>query len=122
MWSRLLIVAAFCVIGTLGLIAAEDDAETDSSAGLPQEYAGKYLLATSTLSPDKKIGVMYPKAELCQEGSEKDCKDFLVQLEPFKILATLETKSPHFQNRNHGGIHADWTSDKSAMLVTLESK
>jgi hypothetical protein len=122
MWSRILVVFASCMIGPLGLIAAEDDSETDSSAALPKEYAGKYVLAANTLSPDKTIGVIYPKSDLCEEGSEAECKDFVVQLEPFKILATLETKSPHFQNRNHGGIHADWTSDKSAMLVTLESK
>jgi hypothetical protein len=122
MWSRILIVAVAGMIGPLGLIAAEGDSETDSSAALPKDYAGKYLLAANTLSPDKKVGVIYPKADLCEDGSEKECKDFLVQLEPFKILATLETKSPHFQNRNHGGIHADWASDKSAMLVTLESK
>src|SRR5687767_10622418 len=122
MWFRILIVAASCMSGALGLMAAADDSETDSSAGLPKEYGGKYLLAASTLSPDKKIGVIYPKRELCEEGSEKECKDFLVQLEPFKILATLETESPHFQNKNHGGIHAEWTSDNSAMLLTLESK
>lgn len=122
MWSRILLVAASCVIGALGLMAAENGPETDSSVALPKEYGGKYLLAASTLSPDKKIGVIYPKTELCEEGSEKECKDFLVQLEPFKILATLETESPHFQNKNHGGIHAEWTSDSFAMLLTLESK
>jgi hypothetical protein len=122
MWYRILLVVASCAIGPLGLVAAEADAEKDSSAALPKEYAAKYLLAAHTLSPDKKIGIIYPKADLCDQGSEKDCKDFLVQLKPFKVLATIETESPHFQNKNYGGIDADWANNKSAVVVTVESK
>jgi hypothetical protein len=122
MWQRILIVAVFCVIGPFVLVAAEDDSENDSSAVLPKEYAGKYLLAENTLSPDKTIGVIYPKTDLCAEEEDKDCKDYLVQLKPFKILEMLDTKLPHFQNKNHGGISADWSKDRSAVLVMLDSK
>jgi len=118
----ILIVAALSVILPLALSAAENDPENDSSAGLPKEYAGKYLVAANTLSADKTIGVIYPKAEVCNDESNKSCKDFVVQLKPFKILGTLETKYPHFQNRNHGGISGEWSKDGAAALITLESK
>src|SRR5438477_389215 len=104
MRKPILIVAAVCVIWPFVLVAAEDDSESDSSAALPKDYAGKYLLAKNTLSPDKTIGIIYPKTDLCAEEEGKDCKDYLVHLKPFKILGTLDTKSPHYQNKNHGGI------------------
>ena len=116
------LAAALCAIAPLALVAAENDPEKDSSASLPKEYAGKYLLAANTLSPDKTIGVIYPKAGICDKGTEKDCKNFLVQLKPFKVLTTLATKWPHFQNKNHGGINAAWANNNSAVVVTLESK
>jgi hypothetical protein len=122
MWKSILIVAAFCVISPFALVAAEDDSENDSSAALPKDYADKYLLAQNTLSPDKTIGVIYPKLDLCEDESDKRCQDFLVQLKPFKILGTLDTESPHFQNKSHGGISGEWSKDGMAALVTLESK
>ena len=121
MWFPILIVAS-CLIAPLGLVAAEDNARQDSSAALPKEYAGKYLLAANTLSPDKTIGVIYPKSGICDKGTEKDCKNFLVRLKPFKVLATLKTEWPHFQDKNHGGITAAWADNNSAVVVTLESK
>jgi hypothetical protein len=116
------IVVGSCVIWSFALVAAENEPEKDSSAALPKEYAGNYLLAENTLSPDKNIGVIYPKLELCDEESDKRCKDFLVQLKLFKILGILDTKLPHFQNKNHGGISGDWSKDGRAALITLESK
>jgi hypothetical protein len=121
MRRTLLIATAFGGILPFTLVAADGGSEGDSSAGLPKEYE-QYLIAGSTLSPDKTIGVIYPKLELCNEESEKRCKDFLVSLKPFKILGTLETKSPHFQNRNHGDISGEWSKDGTAALITLESK
>jgi hypothetical protein len=122
MRQPIFIAVGFCVIWPLALAAAENDPETASSAALPEEYSGNYLLAGNMLSPDKNIGVIYPKSELCAKESDKRCKDFLVQLRPFKILATLDTKFPHFQNKNHGGISGDWSKDGMAALITLESK
>jgi hypothetical protein len=121
MRRSILIVAAFGVILPFA-VGAENDSENDSSSGLPKEYAGKYLVAGNTLSADKKIGVIYPKVELCADESNKSCRDFLVRLEPFEILGTLETKFPYFQNENHGGISGEWSKDGSAALITLESK
>ncbi len=103
---------------------AQEDAGEDTSAGLPQPYAD-YLIASSTLSPDKKFAVIYPKTDLCSDddpAKNPRCQDYLVALEPFAILTQLETEYPHFQNKNHGGISATWSADGTAALVTLDSK
>ena len=53
-----------CVISCdFSILAADEEPETageDSSAGLPEEYAKNYLIAPSTISPDKKFAVIYP--------------------------------------------------------------
>ena len=122
--SRSLLTAAFLFLALRPLLA-EEEPGADTSAGLPREYAD-YLIASSTLSADKAFAVIYPKTELCpdepKKGSTDRCKDYLVALKPFQILTTLETKSPEFQNKNHGGISAIWSKDSSAAVVTLDSK
>jgi hypothetical protein len=103
----------FCVL------AADEESETlgeDSSAGLPEQYAKNYLIARSTISPDKKFAVIYPK-----DDSTED-KDYLIRLEPFGILGVLDTPEPYHKNQSHGGISAKWADDSSAALVTLDGK
>ena len=95
------------------------EAGGDSSVGLSEAYAKNYLIAASTLSPNKKFAVIYPKldAEEFPEG-----KNYLVALQPFTILGSLETKYPYFQHESHGGLSAEWSEDSSIALVTEESK
>jgi hypothetical protein len=123
---RIILAAALLAIALPTLLAQDEPNEgEDTSAGLPGEYAD-YLIASSTLSPDKAVAVIYPTMELCTDepakGAANRCKDYLVALQPFHILTTLETKYPQFQNKNHGGISASWSKDGAAVLVTLESK
>lgn len=103
---------------TCRIFAEDEDApeERDSSTGLPREYTSKYLIASTTISPDQKMAVIYPK-----EDDEKG-KDYLVALKPFKILTTLATQDPYFAHRSHAGIGAEWSKDNTVALVTLESK
>ena len=122
--SRTIFTVAFLLIALRPLLAQEEESSEDTSAGLPKEYAD-YLIASSTLSPDKGFAVIYPKMEVCTEqkkGAANRCKDYLVALKPFQILTTLETKFPQFQNKNHGGISASWSENGAAVLVTLDSK
>lgn len=128
MWRRLFMAALVCAsLGPSFRAVAEDSTdEEDTSASLPREYAN-YLIASKTLSPDKKFAVIYPKLELCDADGKKDatadrCKDYLVALKPFRILCSLDTKSPHFQNRSQTGLSADWSHDSSVVLVILASK
>src|SRR6266498_1467029 len=45
---------------------AEAESETDSSTGLPEKYAKDYLIARSTISPNKKLAVIYPTNDYYQ--------------------------------------------------------
>ena len=122
------IILTLCLVfSSLGTLFAQEKSTevADTSAGLPKEYAD-YLVASKTLSPDKKFAVIYPKTELCpdepKKGSADRCKDYLVALQPFQILTVLDTKYPEFQHKNRGGMSATWLKDDSAVLVTLDSR
>jgi hypothetical protein len=124
--SRLILTVSlvFCSLGAL-FAQGETTEVADTSAGLPKEYAD-YLVASKTLSPDKKFAVIYPKTELCpdepKKGSEDRCKDYLVALQPFQVLTVLDTKYPEFEHKNRGGMSATWLKDGSAVLVALDGR
>ena len=118
------IILTLCLVfSSLGILFAQEESTevADTSAGLPKEYAD-YLVASKTLSPDKKFAVIYPKTELCPEGFGDRCKDYLVALQPFQILTVLDTKYPEFEHKNRGGMSATWLKDGSAVLVTIDSR
>jgi streptogramin lyase/tetratricopeptide (TPR) repeat protein len=98
----------------------EAESETDSSTGLPDKYARNYLIARSTISPDKKFAVIYPTDDYYQ--SADNAKDYLVRLQPFSILGALQAEEPYFQHQSHGGISAEWSDDSSVALITLDGK
>ena len=60
----------------------EAESETDSSSGLPAKYAKNYLIARSTISPNKKFAVIYPTNDYYQ--SADNAKDYVVSLQPFR--------------------------------------
>jgi hypothetical protein len=121
-------VVVMIACGFSVLVAAEEPeaAGEDSSAGLPDPYAKDYLIAGSTISPDKKFAVIYPTLEAEEAADEANhlerIKDYIVALRPFTTLGELQTKYPYFQNENHGGIVAEWSEDSSVALITLDGK
>src|SRR6266496_305039 len=98
----------------------EAESDTDSSTGLPAKYAKNYLIAHSTISPDKKFAVIYPTDDYYQ--SSDNAKDYVVTLQPFSILGALQAEEPYFQHQSHGGISAEWSDDNSVALITLDGK
>src|SRR3982750_4860407 len=116
---------ALAMTASAVLAADHEGGEADSGAGLPPEY-GKFLVARNTVSPDGKLALIYPKAELCDDDNEggvgEQCKDYVVALQPFKVLAKLETDWSHFQNKSNGGMNAQWSNDSSVALVVLVHK
>ena len=119
---RKLGLASFLFLGLAldaGSIGAAEESREDSAEGLPEQYAENYLVARSTMSRDKKFAVIYPTLEFSES---KEAKDFLVALKPFSVLAPLPTDEPYFQNKNHGGISAQWSEDDNVALIKLESK
>jgi sugar lactone lactonase YvrE len=105
---------------------AEAESETDSSTGLPEKYAKDYLIASSTISPDKKIALIYPKLQAEEAAEEANhperIKDYLVTLQPFHVLEALPTKFPYFEHEGHGSLEAEWADDSSVALITLDGK
>jgi hypothetical protein len=130
-YRLMLVLAVVCSMISCGfsVFAADEDSQTeeeDSSAGLPEQYAKNYLIAGSTISPDKKFAVIYPTLE-AEEAADnannlEGIKDHTVALQPFTILGELQTKYPYFQNESHGGISAEWSDDSSVALITLDGK
>ena len=100
--------------------AESGESETDSSTGLPAKYAKNYLIARSTISPDKKFAVIYPTDDYYQ--SSDNAKDYVVTLQPFSILGALQAEEPYFQHQSNGGISAEWSDDSSVALITLDGK
>jgi sugar lactone lactonase YvrE len=100
----------------------ETESETDSSAGLPERYAKNYLIAHSTISPDKKFAVIYPNEDFGNAASEGEINNYLVRLEPFAVLRPLDTNNPYVEHESHGGLSAEWSDDSSVCLITLDSK
>jgi hypothetical protein len=98
----------------------EAESEADFSTGLPEKYAKDYLIARSTISPNKKFAVIYPTDDYYQSSDK--AKDYLVTLQPFSILGALQAEEPYFQHQSHGGISAEWSDDGSVALVTLDEK
>jgi hypothetical protein len=94
----------------------------DSSTGLPEKYAKDYLIARSTMSPDKKFAVIYPNEAMEDAAGEEEIKNYLVALQPFATLKALDTKRPYFEHESHGGLSAEWSDDISVGLITLDSK
>ena len=129
-WFFTFVTIVACTISSdLSVLAADEESETageDFSAGLPEQYAKNYLIARSTVSPDKKFAVIYPTLgaeEAAEEANHPEhIKDYVVALRPFTVLGELQTKYPYFQNQNHGGISAEWSNDGSVALVTLDGK
>lgn len=87
---------------------------------LPEEYAKAYVVASDTISPDERFAVIIPKGD--PEEMSPAGKNYFVALQPFAIIAALDTKWPDFVGRNHGGIGVEWSRDRSVALVTLASK
>jgi len=120
------VVMIGCGVSVLAADQEPEAAGEDSSAGLPDDYAKNYLIARSTISPDKKFAVIYPTLEAEEAADDANhlerIKDYIVALQPFTTLGELQTKYPYFQNENHGGISAKWSDDSSVALITLDGK
>src|SRR5712691_8998561 len=108
-----------CLASVCFSVSAADEEGEDSSAGLPEKYSKDYLIASSTISADKKFAVMYPAED---PEDVPGHGDYIVSLKPFAILAKLDAKRPYFKNENHGGLSAEWSDDSSVALVTLDIK
>lgn len=91
----------------------------DSADGLPEKYANDYLIASETVSPNKRFAVIYP---IKDENDFPEGANYVVSLKPLAVLSKLDTKWPYFKSESHEGLSAEWSKDGSVALVTLGSK
>ena len=96
-----------------------DDYLKDSGAGLPGEYAKNYLVRKSSVSRDEKFALIYPTREFSEA---KEAKNFLVGLNPFRVLATLPTDEPYFDGKSNSALGAEWSGDGRMVLIALDGK
>ena len=123
----LVAIVACAISCSFSVVGADEETEAageDSSAGLPEKYAKDYLIASSTISPDKKFAVIYPNEakEDAASGKGTEIKNYVVALQPFAILGPLDTARPYFEHESHGGLSGQWSDDSSVGLITLEAK
>jgi len=110
------------VVGTAN--CAEDSEDTiifhgpAVHPGYPDAFSTDYILPKDTVSPDGKYGLIFPDREL----SDNPGRDFIVALDPPRILTLLETDEPEFEGMSHGGYSLEWSGDSSVALVTLAGK
>jgi hypothetical protein len=117
----LAIASSFAPSGFLWSAAEPDpnDYQKDSPAGLPPEYAKNYMVMKSSVSRDEKFALIYPTREFSES---KEAKNFLVALNPFRVLATLPADEPYFDGKSNSSLGAEWSSDGSMALITLDAK
>src|SRR5256885_9845721 len=70
-------------------------------ADAPTKYREDYLLAPSSISPDKKLALIYSKEgdEFPTQPESGTADNYLVTLDPFRILGALPVA--YFENINH---------------------
>ena len=91
-------------------------------ADAPAEYREDYLLAPSSISPDKKLALIYPKEgdEFPTQPESGTADNYLVTLDPFRILGALPVA--YFENINHKGLSVNWAKDSSAAVIVSQGK
>jgi len=93
----------------------------DVRPGYPDLFHVHFVFPKDTLSPNGKYGVIFPDRTL-GEMENDSLHNFVVSLDPSQILAELDTESPEFEGKSHGGYEVEWSEDSSVALITLEAK
>ena len=122
------VLVVFSALASISLqlksaIGAEDSdfIGRELPADAPAEYREDYLMAPS-LSPNKKLALIYPKEgdEFATEVESKTADNYLVALEPFRILGSLPVG--YFENINYKLLSVNWAKDSSAAVIVSRGK
>jgi hypothetical protein len=91
-------------------------------ADAPTKYREDYLLAPSSISPNKQLALIYPKEgnEFPTQPESRTADNYLVTLDPFRILGPLPVA--YFENINHKGLFVNWAKDSSAAVIVNQGK
>lgn len=102
-----------------GTTRAAENSELPADA--PENLRKNYVVAAGSVSPEGKYAAILPKGEYFVEN-EREAKNYLIELAPFRLLGAIATKRPTFTGQSHGGLSVLWRTDASAAIVTLQSK
>lgn len=91
-------------------------------ADAPSKYREDYLLAPSSISPNKKLALIYPKEgdEFPTQPESQTAENYLVTLDPFRIVGALPVA--YFENINHKGLSVNWAKNSSAAVIVNRGK
>jgi hypothetical protein len=121
------VFASIALQATSG-IAAQDSDFTEGVFGrelpvdAPAQYRQDYLLAPSSISPNQKLALIYPKEgdEFPTDPESRTADNYVVALDPFRILGSLPVA--YFENINHKGLSVNWAKDSSAAVIVNQGK
>ena len=89
--------------------------------GYPDYFNLRYVVDPSSVSPNHQFALIYPtRAASFETAGPRE--NFLVALNPFRIVGGIETKEPYFDGENHSGFSATWSPDSSVVLVQIDAK
>jgi hypothetical protein len=74
----------------------------DVRPGYPDLFHLHFVLPKDTLSPNGKYGVIFPDRTL-GEMENDSLHNYVVSFDPSQILTELDTASPEFEGKSHGG-------------------
>ena len=91
-------------------------------ADAPAKYREDYLLAPSSISPNQKLALIYPREgdEFPTRPESGTADNYLVALDPFRIVGPLPVG--YFEEINHKGLSVNWAKDSSAAVIVSQGK
>lgn len=85
----------------------------------PEQFKD-YQILPSSISPDQKFALIYPKRSVLYKLKEHSL--YLVDLNPFRILTIIPLRWSNLTENAHGWYRVNWSKDSSAVLVVEGAK
>jgi hypothetical protein len=92
--------------------------KADTNSYLPAPYQA-YQVDTSSLAPDGHLAVIVPKELLALPDTPLN---FLVALDPFRVLCQLPTDANFSDSDRRGGLVVNWAKNNSAAVMFVAAK
>jgi hypothetical protein len=111
-------IACLSIPGFLTLAGAQEDKEEQLITG--DQFPAGFGVARSSLSPDKRYGVLAPA--ILDQYDETKGENKLVEVKTGKVLAPIDAETG-LMRMNHGGIlPSRWSADGSFLLWHVDGK
>jgi len=118
-----LLILLTCLVSTLLHCNANDDYENGIQPKLPVPFPTaytQYQILPTSISPDKKYALIYPKRALLYEL--KDYGLYLVALNPFQVLAEVPMGYSNLAENAKDDYQVNWAANSSAVIMIEDVK